>query len=42
MEVAGVVASEKRAPQGFELRLKGIRILSEPAQVLPLESINGR
>ena len=36
VEVAGVVASEKRAPQGFELRLKGIRILSEPAQVLPL------
>ncbi|MCI8659084.1 MAG: aspartate--tRNA(Asn) ligase [Lachnospiraceae bacterium] len=36
VEVMGVVVSEKRAPQGFELRLKSIRILSEPFQALPL------
>ena len=36
VEVEGVVALEERAPQGFELRLTKIRVLSEPAEVLPL------
>lgn len=36
VEVTGVVAAEERAPQGFELRLRGIRVLSEPAEGLPL------
>ena len=36
VEVTGVVAKEKRAPWGFEIRLQEIRVLSEPAQVLPL------
>lgn len=36
VEVSGVVAREERAPQGFELRLLEIRILSEPAEILPL------
>ena len=36
VEVTGMVASEERAPHGFEIRLLGIRVLSEPYQVLPL------
>ena len=36
VEVTGAVAKEKRAPWGFEIRLQEIRVLSEPAQVLPL------
>lgn len=36
VEVTGVVAAEDRAPQGFELRLRGIRVLSEPAEGLPI------
>ena len=36
VEVTGVVALEKRAPQGFELRLTGIRVLSEPAETMPI------
>lgn len=36
VEVTGLVASEERAPHGFEIRLLGIRVLSEPYQVLPL------
>lgn len=36
VEVTGVVAFEKRAPQGFELRIQKIRVLSEPLRVLPL------
>ncbi len=32
LEVRGVVAPEERAPGGFEIRVSGIRILSEPAQ----------
>ena len=36
VEVTGTVAAEERAPQGFEIRLKKIEILSEPAQPLPL------
>ena len=36
VEVTGVVATEERAPQGFELRLSGIRVLSEPAETMPI------
>ena len=36
VEVTGVIALEKRAPQGFELRLTGIRVLSEPAETMPI------
>ena len=36
VEVMGVVKAEERAPQGFEIRLKEIRLLSRPAEPLPL------
>lgn len=36
VEVTGTVALEERAPQGFEIRLSEIRILSEPAEILPI------
>lgn len=36
VEVMGVVKAEERAPQGFEIRLKEIRVLSRPADPLPL------
>lgn len=36
VEVTGIVAREERAPQGFEIRLREIRILSEPAEGMPL------
>lgn len=36
MEVTGVVRSEERAPWGFEIRISSFRILSEPAEALPL------
>lgn len=36
VEVTGVVALEERAPQSFELRLTGIRVLSEPAETMPI------
>ena len=36
VEVMGVVKAEERAPQGFEIRLKEIRVLSPPAEPLPL------
>ena len=36
VEVMGVVKTEERAPQGFEIRLKEIRVLSQPAEPLPL------
>ncbi len=36
VEVTGVVAAEERAPQGFEIRLEAVRLLSEPAEILPL------
>ncbi len=36
VEVEGSVRSEKKAPHGVELRLSGIRVLSEPAAPLPL------
>lgn len=36
VEVTGVIALEERAPQGFELRLTDIRVLSEPAETMPI------
>ena len=36
VEVMGVVKAEERAPQGFEIRSKEIRVLSRPAEPLPL------
>lgn len=36
VEVTGVIALEERAPQGFELRLTGIQVLSEPAETMPI------
>lgn len=36
IEVTGVINEEERAPHGFEIRLKEIRVLSEPAAPMPL------
>ena len=36
VEITGTVAPEERAPHGFEIRLKDIRVLSEPAEVMPI------
>lgn len=36
VEVTGTVKAEERAPHGFEIRLAGIRVLSHPAQSLPI------
>ncbi len=36
LEVRGVVAREERAPQGFEIRLREIKILSEPEETMPI------
>lgn len=36
VEVTGEVREEVRAPYGFEIRLHGIRILSQPAEALPI------
>ncbi len=36
VEVEGTVKTEDRAPNGFELRLKTIRVLSEPAAPMPI------
>jgi nondiscriminating aspartyl-tRNA synthetase len=36
IEVEGVVSKEERAPQGFEVRLKEIKVLSEPAEAMPI------
>ena len=36
VEVTGIVKAEERAPQGFEIRLREIRVLSQPAEPLPL------
>ncbi len=41
VEAEGVLKTEKRAPNGFEIRLEKIRILSAPEAPLPL-SISGR
>ena len=36
VEVTGTIRREERAPQGFECRLTGITVLSEPKEVMPL------
>ncbi|WP_058485620.1 aspartate--tRNA(Asn) ligase [Defluviitalea phaphyphila] len=36
VEVEGVVVEEKRAPHGYEIRLKNIKILSTPADTMPI------
>ena len=36
VEVTGTVTVEERSPQGFEIRLREIRVLSQPAKVLPI------
>lgn len=36
VRVAGVVAQEERAPHGFEIRLREITVLSEPAEAMPI------
>ena len=36
IEAEGIVKTEDRAPNGFEIRLKNIQILSEPEEPLPL------
>ena len=34
--IIGVVVREDRAPHGFEIRLKKIKVLSQPAEILPI------
>lgn len=36
VEVLGTVVTEERAPGGFEIRLKEIKVLSEPADTMPI------
>lgn len=36
VEITGTVAAEGRAPHGFEIRLEGITVLSQPAEVMPI------
>ena len=36
VEVGGTVAKEDRAPNGIEIRLKKIKVLSQPADTMPL------
>lgn len=36
VEAEGIVVPEQRAPHGFEIRLTGLTVLSEPAEALPL------
>ena len=36
VRVTGVVSFEERAPQGFELRLTAIEVLSQPSEGLPI------
>lgn len=36
VEITGVVTEEERAPHGFEIRLMEIRVLSEPAEGMPI------
>lgn len=36
VEVRGTLRAEERAPHGFEIRLKEIQVLSQPAEPLPL------
>lgn len=36
LEALGIIAKEDRAPNGFEIRLKGLKILSSPAGSMPI------
>ncbi len=36
VEITGAVAKEERAPHGFEIRLKEVRILSRPTEPMPI------
>ena len=36
VEVSGVVAKEVRAPQGFEIRLREVKVLSQPTEAMPI------
>lgn len=36
VEIKGIVAAEERAPHGFELRLRTVRILSRPSEAMPV------
>ena len=36
VEVSGVVAKEERAPQGFEIRLRKVKVLSQPTEAMPI------
>lgn len=36
IEALGIIAKEDRAPNGFEIRLKGLKILSRPAGSMPI------
>ncbi|HVX92688.1 MAG TPA: aspartate--tRNA(Asn) ligase [Candidatus Dojkabacteria bacterium] len=36
VEIEGFVKEEKQAPDGFEVELKAVKVLSEPADVLPI------
>lgn len=36
VEVSGVVAREERAPQGFEIRLREVKVLSQPTEAMPI------
>ena len=36
MEVLGTVKAEERAPHGFEIRLEEIKVLSQPAEPMPI------
>lgn len=36
IEALGIIAKEDRAPNGFEIRLKGFKILSRPAGSMPI------
>lgn len=36
VEVSGVVAAEERAPHGFEIRLKDVKVLSQPVEPMPI------
>ena len=36
VEITGTVTAEERAPRGFEIRLKEVRVLSRPAEPMPV------
>ena len=36
VEVKGVVAKEERAPHGFEVRLREVKVLSRPTEAMPI------